>query len=135
MIRDAVARSEIVGDWAVVRKLSSSVHLSAALPGNGWINETRPEDAYNLPLVLAYSVLEHVLDERINQKDFSCRVRKLGPMMTAAHSRIQWRDYDTVEAGREARNRFAHEGVLVAKVDCLRFIDAIEHELRYWGII
>ena len=135
MIRDAVTKSEIVRDWAVLRKLSSAVHRSWMSGGGDFINETRPEDSYNLPFLLAYAVLDQVLSELTAQGDFSCKSWKLGEKMAASRSRLPWQDYDTVQAGKEARNKLAHEAALVAKVDCLRFIDTVERELKFWAVI
>ncbi len=104
-------------------------------PGGFVIDEQRPEDSYNLPFVLAYAVLDQVLNELRTQGAFTCKTRKLGDKMTASQNVLPWQDYDLVNNGRVARNDLAHEAQLLSKVDCLRFIDAIESELKTWGIV
>lgn len=55
--------------------------------------------------------------------------------MAASQSVLPWQDYDLVNGGKEARNNLAHDAVLTSKTDCLRFIDAVETELKAWGIV
>ncbi len=99
------------------------------------INETRPEDSYNLPLVLAYAVLDRVLRELRDQGAFTCNTWKLGAKMAASQNVLPWQDYHLVDNGRVARNYLAHKAKLLSKADCLQFIDAIESELTAWNIV
>ena len=55
--------------------------------------------------------------------------------MGASQKLLPWQNYDLVDNGRVARNDLAHEAKLSSKADCLRFINAIEAELKAWGII
>ncbi len=135
MIRDRQAKSEIAQDWRVVRKLCEGSHHQWFVPGAGMINETRPEDSYNLPLVLAYAVLDRVLRELRDQGEFTCKAWQLGAKMGASKNALPWQDYDPVDDGRDARNDLAHQAKLLSKADCLRFIDAVESELKAWGIV
>ena len=135
MIRDQQTNSEIEQDWRVVRKLCESSHRQWMIPGAGIISETRPEDSYNLPLILAYAVLDRVLSELRDQGAFTCKTWKLGKKMAASQNALPWQDYDLVDNGRDARNDLAHQAKLLSKADCLRFIDAIESELKAWGIV
>ena len=135
MIRDQQTKSEIAQDWRVVRKLCESSHRQWMIPGAGMINETRPEDSYNLPLILAYAVLDRVLRELRDQGAFTCKTWKLGEKMAASQNALPWQDYCLVDNGRDARNNLAHQAKLLSKADCLRFIDAIESELKAWGIV
>jgi hypothetical protein len=135
MIRDPATKSEIARDWAGVRKLVSSVHQSYMIPGAGFINVGRPEDSFNLPFLLAYAVLDQVLNEFIDQGEFSCKSRRLGEKMLASRSFLPWQDYSRVDAGREARNRLAHEAVLLPRANCVEFVEAVELELISWGLV
>lgn len=130
--------SEIVQDWAVVKKFCSGSHRQALIPGCGFINETPPEEFYNLPLVLAYGVLDQVLSDFMEKGLFPSPNRKrplLGDKMIASRHHLQWRNYEFVEQGKNARNNLAHEGYLLGKFQCLEFIDAIENELNGWGVL
>ena len=134
MIHDLQAISEIAQDWRVVRKLCEEGRVWLA-PGAGFISETTPEESYNLPLVLAYTVLERVLRELCDQGEFTCKAWQLGKNMAASQNALPWQDYDLVNDGRCARNDLAHQAKLSSKADCLRFIEAVESELKAWGIV
>ena len=134
---DSAVKSDIARQWTALRKLCRSSHRQGIAPGV-FINETPPEEIYNLPLVLAYAVLDEVLSALISQGTFACRDWTLGAKMGASSkpgSGLQWKDYDLVARGKEARNDLAHEAKLLAKADCFRFIDAIEGELKARGLI
>jgi len=101
------------------------------------INETPPNEFYNLPLVLAYAALEDFLNECLVESLFTMRkpTSRLGDKMRAAKTTIPWVDFATVDTGRDARNHLAHRGVICAKPDCLRYIDAVGAELKNWHMI
>ena len=136
---DPQIQSDIAKQWAVVRTLCRGSHRQVAVPGAGTICETPPDELFNLPLVLAYSVMDQVLDELILQgtlpKPPGRNSILLGTKMDASRAHLSWLDYAEIELGKNARNDVAHEGILLPKVDCLRFINAIERELKMWGII
>jgi len=134
MIHNRQTKSEIAQDWSVVRKLCNTAK-TRYLPGFGVIVNTPPEEIYNLPLVLAYAVLDRVLNVLRDQGEFSCKSWKLGAKMDASQNKLPWKDYCLVDKGRDARNELAHDAKLLSKADCLHFIDAIESELRAWSIV
>lgn len=134
MINDQQTKLEIAQDWRVVRALCNK-RYTRMLPGFGMIAESPHNDYYNLPLVLAYAVLDQVLNKLRDQGVFACKDKRLGPKMVASKNALQWQDYTLVDNGRDARNDLAHETKLASKVDCFRFIDAVESELKAWGII
>ena len=105
------------------------------LPGFGTFTAPSREVYHNLPLVLAYAVLDQVLNELRDQGTFTSQTQKMGDKMNASRKALPWQDYKSVDDGREARNNLAHEAQLVSKADCLRFIDAIEAELKAWSIL
>jgi len=101
-----------------------------------YINETPPDNYYNLPLVLAFAVLDEALGEHIQQGTFKCGDRRpplLGAKMSASRNAIPWQDYSLVELGKTARNKLTHEAQFIPKADCFKFIDAIERELKAWA--
>jgi hypothetical protein len=105
--------------------------------GGVFINETPPEEMYNLPFVLAYAIFDQVFDELIDQGAFPKPPGKttLAAKMNASSAHLPWVDYSSVDAGRIARNEVAHEAKLRSRSDCLRFVDSIEQELRAWGVL
>ena len=134
MIKNAKVKWDIATSGVVVRKLSTSVYMSRGTSG-GWMNFTRPDDSYSLPFLLAVSALDQVLSELIAQGEFSCKSWMLGTKMTASRIHLPWQDYSIVDQAKDARNCLAHEGMLLCKADCIKYINAIEHELKSWCII
>jgi hypothetical protein len=129
-------KSAIVLDWEGVRKLERKfANLTWIVPGGSGITESRPDESYNIPFVLAYAVLDQVLTQPQNEGVFKSKNLLLGNKMHASRNRLPWQDYDKVYSGKEERNDLAHEAKLVAKADCLAYIDAIEVELKAWGVI
>jgi hypothetical protein len=137
VIADPQFKIDVRAKWLALRSLCSGSHRQAALMGGMVINETPPENYYNLPLVLAYAVLDEVLSQLISENRFSCsgRFPPLGAKMVASKTALPWQDYDLVETGKVARNKLAHEAAVLSRADCLRFIGAIERELIAWHLI
>ncbi|MDO8336096.1 MAG: hypothetical protein Q7T74_04955 [Candidatus Saccharibacteria bacterium] len=59
----------------------------------------------------------------------------LGNKMVASRAFLPWQDYNTIDAGKNARNSLAHEAQLLSKTQCLMFIDGIDRELQAWGVL
>jgi len=133
MIRDSRARAVITQDWAGVEKLSKADDGYFYL--DVFVSGTRLDESYNLPFLLAYSVLDQVLTELRQQGEFQCTSWFLGAKMSASRDHLPWKDYDLADSGREARNLLAHEAVLLSKADCLKYIDAVRAELKAWAVI
>jgi hypothetical protein len=133
MIRDLRAKKEIAEKWDTVKKLCAW-RRGVSLPGV-FYNETPPPTFYNLPLVLAYSVLEEVLNTLESEGVFQCNAWQLGRKMGASKMALRWQDFTQVDRGRDARNALAHDAKLLSRMECLRFVDAIERELKAWNII
>jgi hypothetical protein len=137
MIRNDQARSAIAQEWATVRKFCAGSHRQYQIPGGGFINETPPESFFNLPFLLAYGVLDHVLEELVGQGTFQCSKGplSLGNRMFSSVNAVPWQDFALVDAGKIARNDLAHDAKLLGKMECFRFIDAIEMELKAWRVL
>ena len=105
MIRDPQARSEIAREWAAIRKLCTGSHRQSQLDGGLFINETPPENFYNLPFLLAYAVLDQVLAELIDQGTIHWQKRRplLGDKMAASANALPWQNYALVDIGKTAR--------------------------------
>jgi len=107
------------------------------VPGGGFINETPPESFCNLPFLLAYAILDQALAELIDQGTIQCHKKRplLGEKMAASVNALPWKNYALVDSRKTARNDLAHEAKLLDKIDCFRFIDAIETELKAWNVL
>lgn len=136
MIADAESAVVLRQHWNTVRQLTSASHRQVQIPGGPFINETPADEFFNLPLVLAYGVLDEVLDELIAQRTFrrSAGRQTLEIKMIASRPHLPWQDYTLVDFGRVVRNKLAHDAVLHSKKECLRYISAIDIEFRAWGI-
>ncbi len=114
--------------WEVINKLMSKI--SRKVPG---YCETRTSDSYNLPLVLAFSLLDEVLSERQQSGDFPSTTNQIGARMFASKEILPWVDFCLVDEGRNARNDLAHKGQMVTEANCRIYVAAIEQELIVWG--
>lgn len=128
MITNSTTETNIVDQWKAVRKLCTSSHRQYQT-ADVLINETPPESFYNLPLVLAYAVLDQVL------QDLGYNQRQLGDKMEKAEHELSWKNYHLVDCGRIERNRLAHSAKLIPRKECLKYIEAIEEELKGWDIL
>lgn len=134
MITNPAVVSDVRQSWSTIKKLSSE-GLFCGVTLGGWFQLNRPNDAFNLPFVLAYACLDQVLNELRDQGAFACRSSMLGPKMEASELVLPWQGYAEVLDGKDKRNLLAHEGLLVSKAEALRFIKAIEREFRAWNIL
>jgi hypothetical protein len=135
MIRSDGFKKEIREQWQVIRKLCRQSHRQWMALGV-MINETPPEELYNLPLVLACSLLDETLGQMSDEGKFVLAgFTMLGSKMRASKDKIGWQNYSLVEHGVKARNRLAHEGELLSKENCFMFIRAIGSELIAWGLL
>jgi hypothetical protein len=126
----AAVKRELAVDWAAVRKLTGATHQGGVI-GAAIVTYTAPAGFLNLPLMLAYSVLDRFLGELI----YPGKRRPLEVLMDESRSRLIWKDFGLVEKGKEARNGVAHRADLVADAACLRYIAAVEAELIGWCVI
>lgn len=55
--------------------------------------------------------------------------------MEKAAIAFEWVDYATVEEGKALRNDLAHRGELLSPDECLRYIRAIEQQLKAWTLL
>jgi hypothetical protein len=139
MILDEGVLADIREQWAVVRRFSDPDYSHQEIPiaGAGIVAmPPAPDDFFNLPLVLAFSVLEQVLDQLKAQGDVPATRNMLGVKMEASkRAGIPWLDYPAVEAGRNDRNDLAHRGRLIDKARCIEHVAAIDDQLKQWGIV
>ena len=136
---DVHVLDEFAEDWQGIQKLLKAITGKCRLVGSVIHNEPdAPEEAFSLPLVLAYATLDKALSELAESANYAGF--KVNPkthlgvkMETSVRVGVLWIDYDTVEAGKQARNDVAHKAKFASKADCLQFIQAVEQELKSWG--
>lgn len=140
MITDTDIKQDIQMQWDTIRKMAYRPESVSAPYGSrmGIVvvsTPTAPPDYLNLPFVLAYSVLDSVLNELVRQQVFMCKDWKLGTKMTASQVALHWQDYSLVKQGKKLRNDLAHGARLLDRAECLKYIRSIEAELIAWGVI
>lgn len=123
--------------WLVVQAFCSSSHRQWMTSGGVCVDETPPQSFFNLPVVLAFSLLDEVLGSLADQSAYKLKKPRatLGEKMQASRVDLQWRDFSRVNAAKEQRNDLAHRGVLISKAECLKIVEAIGAELKCWGAI
>src|SRR5678815_4949393 len=72
----APLRQSLANDWAAVRKLTSSKHVGGIVFA-AFVSYEAPKGFLNLPLMLAYSVLDQLLGELVAPG----KKRRLGDLM------------------------------------------------------
>lgn len=90
---------------------------------------------YNLAFILACGALESALAALWRQGRFTCKTTRpmLKTLMGDSRQALPWLEYDLVDKGRERRNELAHQGEVLQKEECEKYVRAIESELLKWG--
>ena len=138
MIKDPSALKEIRDSWSGVEALRQKLQrgLFASMGSLGGIYPFFVADAaHNLPFIHAYSVLNDALEQLAKEGKFSCKSIFLGTLLAASKPAIPWADYALIESGTGLRNGVAHDGTLIPRAECWKYIDAIKVELTQWGIL
>src|ERR1700722_18772101 len=102
MITDGTKRLEIAEQWSAVRSLCKDSHRQYIVAPGVFVNETPPEEFYNLPFILAYAVLDHGLFVTSKMRPM------LGDKLSASRTRLPWVDYSQIEIGKNASNDLRH---------------------------
>lgn len=118
--------------WKIILSLLKT-HTNAMVPGIGYVGLLIPKEHFNLPFILAYSLLDEVLSEMRNNNVFTCSSWMLGAKMNTSQTILPWVNYDVVNEGKDKRNDLAHQGVLLSQEECKKYISAIGIELKCWG--
>ena len=135
MIADTAVMDHIRRQWSVVRQFADFRGRAYQIPGGPFLAESGPpEEFYNLPFVLAYGILQQTLDALAAEGHFP-ESRHLATVMEESRAVLPWQDYPRVFQGKEDRNHLAHRGKLFPREHCRAAVDAVETELRAWGIV
>ena len=89
---------------------------------------------YNLPLLLAFDVLQQTLAKARDEKLFQCSRNQLGNLMESSKSCLPWNDWSALRDGVRRRNEVAHDGQFsrpsaICKID----ISNVEAQLHTLG--
>lgn len=137
MIKDEKTRKRLEDEWRSVCLLQSKIKtaLLGGFATGGKLAIFAADAAHNLPLIHAFAVLNNVLVAFRDQGTLSCSSDYLKSLLKASKGKLAWVDYDEIKNGVERRNDVAHRSEVLPRVDCWKLIDAIEIELKEWGIV
>ena len=116
-------------EWIQVQLNVASITFSCGGPSHQFRNFV-----YNLVLIFAYSVLKDTLLEMQDKNVFVSKKTNLGFLMKKSKSKINWIDFEVLDQGREIRNQIAHENKIIKRVECWKYIDAIDAQLIAWDV-
>jgi hypothetical protein len=134
MIKCPQALQNAQAAWEAVRLAQSRVKINL----NSAMLQTSHEFknfAYNLVLVFAYAVLEDVVRQLQDDGVVPSQRKRFKDLLADSQSVLPWRDFTSVDQGRERRNDIAHRRVFIERADCWLYIDKIEDELIAWGVV
>ena len=138
MIRDKTILQDVLDNWKFTR-LSQQRFSVAVMSGFGMGGfpglHTALNMAGNIALLYAYSVLDQVLRQLKEEGHFRPQRVGLKACMDASKPVLNWVNFVLVDEGRERRNRIAHEQEFLERIDCWKYINAIEAELIAWRIL
>jgi len=137
VIQDKTKLQEYQDEWKGVRGFQAKVQRHLNVPWGIFGSNTHElrNISHNLVLLFAFSVLEGVLKQLQDEGKFKRTRNRLGEIMAASKSAIQWLDYDMIDKAREDRNGIAHRQTIIERKKCWEYIDAIESELVGWQIL
>ena len=138
MIKDGDVLKEVQDDWRFVRTRKDWITRGLfASSGIGGMPRIQIADCCNtLVLVFAYGVLQHVLEQLRDEGFFESDRSTLGALMSNSKKLLNWVDLNKVNDGRKKRNNVAHkEHAVLPRAECWKYVDAIDAELKAWGIM
>ncbi len=137
MIADKEILLEVRSEWKTVRKTWEMIaaNISFSFVRGGITSNEFRSAAYSLTLLFGFTVIEHVLQQLSAEGHFACRSKFVGSLMAASRHSLPWVNFTLVDEAREQRNKIAHQQQWISIEDCERYLNAIENELRAWGIL
>ena len=137
MINDNDAAREIQESWKGVITLRSKVKraIMGAVAFGGTPAVFAADAVNNLPFIHSCSVLNEALLQLAKEGKFKCESIFLGKLVENSENALPWQDLDTMVELVARRNDVAHRGAILPRVECWRYIDAIEAELTAWNVL
>jgi hypothetical protein len=135
LISDPAAIAELRTEWEGAGRMRARMlrHVRGAfarLPQPGLADVV-----YNIPVLLAFDVLNQALRAIQRQIGFRSASNSLGHLMDGAKDAITWIDYPAMLAAKNRRNEIAHDGKLHPADVCLSDIANVEKQLHAWNVL
>ena len=136
MIKDNGRSIQLRTEWYGVRDRQESFRKNVVFAfARGAINTGNlAGPIYSLLLLYAFATLQNVLLEIRDQGNFASRA-ELGELFKGSKSKLPWIDYDLVDEGRTMRNKVAHSNFILPPMETFHYLDAIEAELKAFGVV
>jgi hypothetical protein len=135
LITDVSALSTIRTEWSAVVAVREHMRKLMAGPVGSISDGALHSVVYNLPLLLAFNVLERALRALKRQRQVPGSSEQLGDLMDMFQGDPSWLEWSVLRDGERRRHAIACTGELFSGVECLADIDAVEEQLRAWGIL
>jgi hypothetical protein len=90
---------------------------------------------YNLPLLLAFNVLQRVLRALKKQRQIPGHEDQLGELMDLFQGDPSWLEWSVLRDGERRCHAITHSGELFSGVECRADIAAVEEQLDAWGML
>jgi hypothetical protein len=135
LITDAGAVAAIRSEWSAVVTVRERMRNLMAGPVGSIADGALYSVVYNLPLLLAFNVLERVLRTLKKQRQIPGQEQQLGELMDLFQGDPSWLEWSVLRDGERRRHAITHTGELFSGVECLADIAAVEEQLAAWGLL
>src|ERR1700684_4735754 len=135
LITDSGAVAPIRSEWSAAVTVRDRMRNLMAGPVGSIADGALHSVVYNLPLLLAFNVLEKVLRGLKRQRQIPGSSEQLGDLLDMFQGDPSWLEWSVLRDGERRRHAIACTGELFSGVECLADIDAVEEQLRAWGIL
>ena len=134
-ITDQAALVAIRSEWSAVVRVRERMRKLMTGPVGSISDGALQSVVYNLPLLLAFNVLEKVLQALRKQRQIPGHGERLGELMDIFQGDPSWLEWSVLRDGERRRHAIEHDGELFAGVDCLADIAAVEEQLEAWQLL
>jgi hypothetical protein len=135
LITDARALATIRTEWAAVVKVREHMRKLMSGPVGSIADGALHSVVYNLPLLLAFNVLEKVLRALKRQRQIPGSSEQLGDLLDMFQGDPSWLEWSVLRDGERRRHAIGGSGELFSGVECLTDIEAVEEQLGAWEIL
>jgi len=135
LITDVGALAAIGSEWSAAVTVRERMRNLMAGPVGSVADGALYSVVYNLPLLLAFNVLETVLQALKKQRQIPGHGERLGELMDTFQGDPSWLEWSVLRDGERRRHAIEHDGELFPGVDCLADIAAVEEQLAAWQLL
>jgi hypothetical protein len=135
LITDARALATIRIEWSAVVKVREHMRKLMTGPVGSIADGALHSVVYNLPLLLAFNVLEKVLRALKRQRQIPGSSEQLGDLLDMFQGDPSWLEWSVLRDGERRQHAIVASGELFSGVECLTDIQAVEEQLGAWEIL